>query len=666
MKLGIAKRMVIFVLAAVLPVLALAGVLMTLRSVDNLRSLYFANSRSTAALLQQRFENEKIKSANYARFLVTNSSFQTAVDQALNYGDKDPLIKMLKDTLASLDVDALEVFDKTGKSAVRVDKTGVIAGSRTVQASPPVTAQARCEVDATGVRIAGAAAVKAEDAILGILRMETRVDGGFLKCIGAESGHNFDILFLLGGKAVASSFEAEVQTDFAGAKREPQQAQKAENGPVVEQALLTTSDGVKFATFMPLSENAESAADQPTMVVASNAAMYQKELRSNIMGWSASLLTIALVITVAVFWISRRSTAPVARVAETLEQSAQRISDAAEMVAHGSQQMANGASAQASSLEETSASLEEISAMTKQNASNARKAVELADAANGAAETGQKASKKMGESLAVRLEQMTQAVGKIKASTDQTARIVKTIDEIAFQTNLLALNAAVEAARAGEMGKGFAVVAEEVRRLAKRSADAAKVTATLIDESKLNADNGVKVSTEVMEILKCTVNVEIAESFRHTVEAAFKVKQLIAEVATASSEQAKGLEHINAALAQSDKITQANAANAVKSAANGEELSAQSHELTEMVDQLKAIVNGSTRTTTEPEPIDEVEPAPAEESEADEIQNETPANAAHEIEPTGVRRAMSRSDSPTPARTAVASGIKRDSETTES
>jgi methyl-accepting chemotaxis protein len=173
----------------------------------------------------------------------------------------------------------------------------------------------------------------------------------------------------------------------------------------------------------------------------------------------------------------------------------------------------------------------------------------------------------------------------IKKSSDQTAKIVKTIDEIAFQTNLLALNAAVEAARAGEAGKGFAVVAEEVRNLAQRSAEAAKNTAALIEESQKNAANGVSVSQEVAEILK-KIN-----------DVAGKVALLNREVTAASDEQTKGIEQINKAVAEMDKVTQTNAANAEESASASEEMTAQAKELQDMVNQLVSLVEGGASTT---------------------------------------------------------------------
>jgi methyl-accepting chemotaxis protein len=176
---------------------------------------------------------------------------------------------------------------------------------------------------------------------------------------------------------------------------------------------------------------------------------------------------------------------------------------------------------------------------------------------------------------------MSTAIEDIKKSSDETAKIIKTIDEIAFQTNLLALNAAVEAARAGEAGKGFAVVAEEVRNLAQRSAEAARNTADMIEGSVKNADNGVTISGEVATLLD-----EIAGNNG-------KVNDLVGEIAAASNEQAQGIDQINTAVGQMDQVTQSNAANAEESASASEELSAQAEALSGMVVQLQSMVGGS-------------------------------------------------------------------------
>ena len=291
--------------------------------------------------------------------------------------------------------------------------------------------------------------------------------------------------------------------------------------------------------------------------------------KSNMMVGGITLITLVFA-TVAWGYLSRSLSQGIGKVVERLTSAANEVASASSQVASSSQQMASGASEQASSLEEISASLEEMTSMTKQNADNANQANSRAQDASSAAQQGIDA-----------MDKMSSAIDRIKQSSDETAKIVKTIDEIAFQTNLLALNAAVEAARAGEAGKGFAVVAEEVRNLAQRSAEAAKSTSSLLLDAQKHAEDGVVVSRDVASILD-----RISDSVGD-------VSNVINEVSTASNEQAQGIEQVNVAVAQLDAITQSNAANAEESASASEELSAQSQELNGMVDILGGVINGS-------------------------------------------------------------------------
>jgi len=251
-----------------------------------------------------------------------------------------------------------------------------------------------------------------------------------------------------------------------------------------------------------------------------------------------------------------------------VEKSATQVTASSTQVSSTSQQMAAGASKQASALEETSASLEEIAATTRQNAEHSQHANTMINNISCEADKCQRA-----------MSNMQAAVERIKQSSDQTVKIVKTIDEIAFQTNLLALNAAVEAARAGEAGRGFAVVAEEVRNLAHRSAVAAQSTTTLIEESRQNAECGVCASQEV--------NVAIANVQKQVKQAA----HLVEEVASSCKEQALGIEQINSAVSELDAVTQTNAATAEESAAASDELSTQAVQLQNVVGDMVGFIN---------------------------------------------------------------------------
>jgi len=267
----------------------------------------------------------------------------------------------------------------------------------------------------------------------------------------------------------------------------------------------------------------------------------------------------------------------------------EQVASAANEISSGSQALAQGASEQASSLEEVSSSLQEMSSMTRQNTANAKEARGLSESARVSAGKG------VGS-----MQRLSEAIDKIKASADSTAKIVKTIDEIAFQTNLLALNAAVEAARAGDAGKGFAVVADEVRNLAMRSADAAKNTANLIEESVKNAEGGVSLNQEVLSNLE-EINAQVQ-----------KVSEVMAEIAAASDQQSQGVEQINTAIEQMNQVTQQTAANAEESASAAEELSGQAEEMRSLTASFKlSDAQAAGQTTARRSRARSLKPAPA-------------------------------------------------------
>ncbi len=302
--------------------------------------------------------------------------------------------------------------------------------------------------------------------------------------------------------------------------------------------------------------------------------------------FSQWLLGIVLVLSVVVGLIlatvlTRTISQPIRKIVEGVTNASNQVNSAAEQIAASSQALAGATSEQAAGLEETASSLEEMANMNRQNAENAEKAEHLVKETITLAEQGGTAMGRMGS-----------AIGDIKNSSDQTAKIIKTIDEIAFQTNLLALNAAVEAARAGDAGRGFAVVAEEVRNLAQRSAVAAKDTNELIESSQGKAEVGVKVAGEVENSLS-----EIQSSI-------MKINDLVRNVAAASKEQSGGIDQVNMAVSQMDNATQSNAANAEQTSSTSEELSAQAQELNAMISELLAMVGTSDRKGQGEGPID--------------------------------------------------------------
>jgi methyl-accepting chemotaxis protein len=290
------------------------------------------------------------------------------------------------------------------------------------------------------------------------------------------------------------------------------------------------------------------------------------------LSWQVAASTVIAVLVCAALLatiIQKLVMRPVTASADGLRSGVGSLLGAAGELESTSRRMIDGANDQAASLEQTSASLETMASQTQANARSAGLAQERAHEALTHARETQTA-----------MQGMAEAIGAIKTASDQTVHILKTIDEIAFQTNLLALNAAVEAARAGDAGKGFAVVAEEVRNLAQRSAKASQETSSLIATSQTSAEDGVRASAEVSRILE-----GVAANIDQTVA-------LMADVATASAEQASGIAQIKDAVAQIDRVSQSNAQVAAASEQSSARLNEIGHGLQRTADGLTEVVSG--------------------------------------------------------------------------
>jgi methyl-accepting chemotaxis protein len=294
------------------------------------------------------------------------------------------------------------------------------------------------------------------------------------------------------------------------------------------------------------------------------------ELRSVIWTIVTVVLVLGAIGGVVGLWFSRSITNPLNRIISGLDDGARQVSSAAAEVSSSSQSMAEGASQQAASIEETSSSMEEMSSMTRQNAQNS-------DKANGMMQEAAHIISTANASM----ERLSRSMADISSASEETSKIIKTIDEIAFQTNLLALNAAVEAARAGEAGAGFAVVADEVRNLAMRAAAAAKDTSRLIEGT-------VKKVHEGSELVSST-----SEAFMEAAKSSERVGTLVEEISHASKEQSSGIDQVNTAVSEMDKVVQQNAAISEESASAAEEMSAQAEQLKFYVTELVQMVTGN-------------------------------------------------------------------------
>jgi len=249
---------------------------------------------------------------------------------------------------------------------------------------------------------------------------------------------------------------------------------------------------------------------------------------------------------------------------EGIRDSAQEVTRGSEQVAQSAQQLSQGATEQASEIEEITASITQVAEQTKENASNASKANKLSEMAKEDAKVGNE-----------QMIQMVSAMNEINESSNNISKIIKVIDEIAFQTNILALNAAVEAARAGQHGKGFAVVADEVRNLAARSADAAKETTAMIENSIEKVQSGTEIAQGT------------AKALEKIVSAVTETSDIVSGIAKASNEQATAVVQVNEGINQVSSVTQHNSATAEESAAASEEMTSQAQLLEQTVREFK-------------------------------------------------------------------------------
>jgi methyl-accepting chemotaxis protein/methyl-accepting chemotaxis protein-1 (serine sensor receptor) len=286
------------------------------------------------------------------------------------------------------------------------------------------------------------------------------------------------------------------------------------------------------------------------------------------------LIVIGASAAVASSVILRSATWTLRQIATEMLEGSRQVASAAGQVASASQSLAQGTSQQAATLQETSSAASEITAITRKNAGNTGT---VAGLMNQTAQLVGGANRNLAE--------MLQSMKEINSSSERISKIIRVIDEIAFQTNILALNAAVEAARAGDAGMGFAVVADEVRSLAHRSAQAAKDTAVLIEESiGRSGEGGRKLD-------------QVAASIQQITGSSSQVKTLVDEIDVGSHEQSRGIEQIATAVGQMEQVTQRSAANAEQSAAASEELAAQAQSLYSIVERLRVLV-GSGRDET--------------------------------------------------------------------
>ncbi|HWA26912.1 MAG TPA: methyl-accepting chemotaxis protein [Lacunisphaera sp.] len=567
----ITRRIVLSVAAGLIPLLAVAAVVLTNLSSRALREAY--RGTVTTAMTHAVDEHQ----SNLTRFLdlwAANPSLTNAIEAAVSYGDAGPLEARARETLQAGGLHFVKAFDLAGKSLADIAGTnGAIDCAGFVQAAikdgHPVAA---VRSTPQGIAVVSFRVIDLNGKPAAVVGIGDVLEASDLQAIGTAMAAR--VALVRGDRTIVAS-EMALQ-DFRPAVT---QLAAARNTGASQLALDETAAKPEFATYVPLpalgaGDNAVSA------VVFTSATDYVAARDRSRMVWLGSTVAVLTVLSLIAWLVGHRVGSSVFVAINQLETTAGHTAAATTQVSSTSQMLADRASKQAATLEETSASLEEIGSMTRRNAENAQRAKSAAGQARGATEAG-----------TGQMRAMHQAMHAIQSSSAEISKIIKTIDEIAFQTNILALNAAVEAARAGEAGAGFAVVAEEVRALAQRSATAAKETAAKIEDSVAKSTQGAQLSGEV------------ARSFESIRTHVVQLDSLIGEISTASSEQTQGIDQVRDAVSELDRVTQANAASAEESASAAEDLGAQAGSLNEAISALRTLVTHAT-------PADALAPAP--------------------------------------------------------
>ncbi|MDX2110561.1 MAG: methyl-accepting chemotaxis protein [Verrucomicrobiota bacterium] len=583
----IGTRISVYVLLATVPILLVAGVYLTRSSQKSLQQSYYSSGQNVAVMVEQLMAQQNTSLGNYLSFWMINPSFQTSLEAAVSYGDVSSLDTRAKQVLEQFGLSAIELIGLDGKVLLHVGERA-FANATTVDESDLLrstlqTGKLINSVNATdqAVYVTAICAVRLDDKIVGAIRLTDEIDASVLSEIQAMAKTGI-VLIHKGKVVVASSTELTQWKPDEALLASVRQTKESQGG------IANTGKEEQFVIYSTL-RGTDGGDTYIAMLIS--ATEYFDTMNQATITWIVAVCLIIFSVLVVALLTGNSIGRAILRVVDQLDDNVEKTADSTAQIASTSQSLAEGANEQAAALEESSASLEQISGMTKRNTENAEQAKTLSAQARLAGDAG-----------ATGMKDMSKAMAEIRTASDNIAKIVKTIDEIAFQTNLLALNAAVEAARAGEAGAGFAVVANEVRNLAQRSAQAARETTERIEDSVRKSIHGVevcaKVSREINEIISKTRQVD----------------EIAAEVATASREQSQGIFQVTSAISSMDKVTQSNAASAEESASSAQELNNQADALKRALQELLLLVGAQHHTAgaTPPKPSFRGPPSPQE------------------------------------------------------